>query len=97
MAFLIAQATARHSSSTIAYLLSVSDRNLDPACTTRQSELPADCFWRRRKPNPRVLALVYRRVSFEASKYTRTGAVVSDCLAFIKFFFFDIKISSPQR
>ncbi len=80
--FLMAQATAKHSSSITAYmyLLSVSARNCDSACTTRQSELFSDGFWRRRKTNPRVLASVIRQISLEPS---RTGADMSDCLACI--------------
>ena len=69
--FLIAQAMSKHSSSITAYLVSVSMRNHDPACTTRQSEVLSVCRWRRRKPNPKVLASVYRWVSFEASKLVR--------------------------
>ena len=66
--FLMAQATARHSSSMTAYRVSASVRNLEPACTTLQSELLLVGFWRRRKPKPRVLASVWRRVSLEGSK-----------------------------
>jgi hypothetical protein len=69
----MAQATAKHSSSITAYLLSVSVRKRDPACTTRQSAVLSVRRWRRRKPNPKVLASVYRWVSFEASKYARVG------------------------
>jgi hypothetical protein len=38
--FLMAQATAKHSGSITVYLLSVSVRKRDPACTTRQSAVP---------------------------------------------------------
>jgi len=65
---LMAQATARHSSSITAYQLSASVRNLEPASTTLQSGLLLVGFWRRRKPKPRVLVSVWRRVSLEGSK-----------------------------
>ena len=76
--FLMAQATARHSSSMTAYLLSVSVRNRDPACIVFHSS--AD-FWRRTNPNPSV---VYRRVSLVVSKYAKVGADVNAFLACAK-------------
>ena len=68
MALLDRPCNCQASSSITAYRLSASVRNLDPACTTLQSELSLVGFWRRRKPKPRVLASVWRLVSLEGSK-----------------------------
>ena len=54
--FLTAHATARHSNSITAYLLSVSVKNLDPACTRFQSESFDFCM--SRNPSPSMLASV---------------------------------------
>ena len=76
----IAHATARSSSSIIAYLLSGSDRKRDPAWISDQM-LSVFCW--RMKPRPWQLASVHRRVSLPESKYDRMGADVSDFLTFV--------------
>ena len=75
--FLMAQETARHSSSMTAYLLSVSVRNRDLLAQSSISFLLSADFWRRTNPNPSVLASVYRRVSLILSKYAKVGTDVS--------------------
>ena len=75
--FLVAQATARSSSSMTAYRYSASDRNLEPAWTMDQ--MPPCCCWRT-KPRPWRLASVHRRVDLVGSKYDSVGADVSDSL-----------------
>ena len=54
--FFMAHATARHSNSITAYLLSVSVKNLDPACTSFHSESFSSDFCMSRNPSPSVLA-----------------------------------------
>ncbi len=66
--FLIAHATAKHSSLITAYLLSASVRNLDPACTIFHSVSQPGVFCRSINPIPSVLASVCSDVSFVGSK-----------------------------
>ena len=77
----MAQATARSSSSMMAYRLSGSVRNRDPAWT-RDHVQPVFCW--RTKPRPWRLASVHRRVSFSGSKYDRIGADVRDFFTCMK-------------
>ena len=77
-------ATARHSSSITAYLLSASVRNRDPACTVFHSLVPSVDFCRSINLIPKVLVSVRRRVSFVVSKYAKVGEVISTFLACVK-------------
>ena len=78
---LTAHATAKSSSSMIAYRLSGSDRKRDPAWT-RDQVLPVFCW--RTKQRPWWLVPVHRRVSLPGSKYDKMGADVSDFLTLLK-------------
>lgn len=82
--FLMAHATAKHSSSMTAYLLSVSVRNRDPACTILHSLVPSVDFCRSTNPIPKVLASVWRQVSLVVSKYAKVGEEVNTFLACMK-------------
>ena len=66
--FLTAQATAKHFNSMIAYLVSVSVRNLEPGCTIFHSPSLSVALCSRINLMPMVLMSVHRRVSLPVLK-----------------------------
>ena len=77
--FFTAQATASLSSSIMAYLVSISVRNRDPACI--RCHLPLAYFCLRTNPRPRsLLASVRRAVGQPGSKQASVGVTLRACL-----------------
>ena len=76
--------TARISSSIVAYLLSVSFRNLDPHVIKCHC---SPCFWNNAYPMPFSLdASVCKQVSYDVSKFLRIGDLQSSFLTLLKAF-----------
>ena len=77
----MAHATANSSSSMIAYWLSESDKNRDPAWIS-DHVLPVFCW--RTMPRPWWLASVQRQVSFPGSKYDRMMMLLTVLTIYLK-------------